>query len=158
MKYSPQCRTAAGRLLLLAAYAAAFACFCFGFGPQTPKAVALNCAGIVIAGTGTLVAIRGFFTRYTYFAEESDAPGGYDLVVTAAIGKKERVVCRVSIRDMKITGSAGRGRRVYAYHPFFCGKKICYLDPPEAMGAYLVKVAASDEFIDFLILCGAEKE
>ena len=158
MKYSPQSGTAAGRILLLVAYAAAFACFCFGFGPQTPLNVALNCVGIAAAGTGTLVAIRGFFTRYTYFAEESDAPGGYDLVVTAALGKKERTVCRVSIRGMKITGEAVRGRRVYAYHPFLCGEKTYYLDPPEAIGAYLVKIAANDEFIDFLTLCGAEKE
>ncbi len=158
MKYSPPCRTAAGRILLLIAFTAAFTCFCFGFGPQTPKAVALNCAGIVIAGTGTLVAIRGFFTRYTYFAEESDTPGEYDLVVVAALGKKERTVCRVSIRDAKILEDAGRGRRTYGYYPFFCEEKTYYIDPPEACGAYFVKIAADRTFLDYLIFCGAEKE
>ena len=155
-RFTPPRRLREGRLALFCAFAAAFVCFCFGFGARTPGGVALNCLGITVAGTAILLCARGFFTEYTYVAEESDVPGEYDFTVIASLGKRSRTVCRVSLRGCAVSKTRARGKKIYGYYPFFCGLDRYYLDSPEAAGEYLIAIAADAAFVSTLEAAGAE--
>ena len=158
VRFSPGRNLAAGRLILLVFLSAALICLCFGWGPQTPGRVALNCLGIILAGTGVLAVTRGFFTEFTYVIEEADgARGGYQLTVETAIGKRSGVPCRISL-DGAVIGAEPVPLKKYRYYPLCSGLKKTVIVPPESRGEYAVVIAADGEFRRALIAFGAEEK
>ncbi len=156
-RFSPGRNLTAGRLILLLFLSAALICFCFGWGPQTPGRVALNCLGIILAGTGVLTVTRGFFTEFTYIIEESDgARGGYQLTVETAIGKRSGVPCRISL-DGAVIGPEHVPVKKYRYYPLCRGLRKTVIVPPESRGEYAVVIAADESFRQALIACGADE-
>ena len=157
-RFSPGRNLTAGRLILLFFLSAALICFCFGWGPQTPLRVALNCLGIILAGTGVLVVTKGFFTEFTYIIEEADGGhGGYQLTIETAIGKRSGIPCRISL-DGAVIGPEPVPLKKYRYYPLCRGLRKTVIVPPESCGEYAVVIAADDSFIRALVSFGAEEE
>jgi len=129
---------------------------------QTYKGIFQLAAAISVCAS--LLLSFKLLTSYIYEISENDTPGAYDLVITEVRGKKNRVVCRVSVPAGSLITLADNEKLPDVYGPK-CDftvwgvdkSTVMYFLPSEEEGGGIVRFAPDAEMVTIMERLGVSR-
>ncbi len=143
--YAPRFKKVREKAMVLLLFVLSVALFVFSKMPNIPVPAAWQALALVALVISILGLTQSVLKRYTYAVEETDA--STDLVVTEHSGKHTRVVCRVSLLDIKELRRLDPNDRRGGSLPRTAGRLYSYVDALEASIVLLLTLSEGEETV-----------
>lgn len=161
-EYAPRSKKRREKRLFLVCLAPALLFLILSILPQTPAPVLCRLFAVCAATGAAWIAARYLLRRYTYcVAPCEDGDGSPDLTVTEYYGRRQRVVCRISLGQIeKVSRESVKEERTDEAHmhmfeytdeifsPFFCLLTVRDGEEP-----CRIRILADERLYDILSSC-----
>lgn len=155
-EYAPRSKKRREIRLFLVSLTPALLFFVLSLLPQTPAPLLCRSLGLCEATVAAWIAARYLLRRYIYRVAPCDSGGAsLDLTVTEIFGKRQRVVCRISLEDIEeISRDNGRkergNERFFQYTDEISSPNFCILTVRDENTTRRIKMTADETLYHIL--------